>query len=63
MRLRLYENHRFALYAPFYVAHAIGAYSTEGLAVELLPSPGMGWRNRRCSTGQSTFFGRGRCAS
>jgi NitT/TauT family transport system substrate-binding protein len=42
MRLRLYENHRFALYAPFYVAHAIGAYSTEGLAVELLLSPGMG---------------------
>jgi NitT/TauT family transport system substrate-binding protein len=42
MRLRLYENHRFALYAPFYVAHAIGAYSAEGLAVELLLSPGMG---------------------
>jgi NitT/TauT family transport system substrate-binding protein len=42
MRLRLYENYRFVLYAPFYAAHAIGAYSAEGLAVELLPSPGMG---------------------
>jgi NitT/TauT family transport system substrate-binding protein len=42
MRLRLYENHRFVLYAPFYAAHAIDAYTTEGLSVELLPSPGMG---------------------
>jgi NitT/TauT family transport system substrate-binding protein len=42
MRLRLYENHRFVLYAPFYAAHAIGAYVAEGLAVELLSSPGMG---------------------
>jgi NitT/TauT family transport system substrate-binding protein len=42
MRLRLYENHRFVLYAPFYAAHAIGAYAAEGLAVELSPSPGMG---------------------
>src|SRR5438128_12038748 len=42
MRLRLYENHRFILYAPFYAAHAIGAYEAEGLDVELLPSPGMG---------------------
>ena len=42
MRVSLYENHRFVLYAPFYVAHAIGAYSVEGLTVELSPSPGMG---------------------
>jgi NitT/TauT family transport system substrate-binding protein len=42
MRLRLYENHRFVLYAPFYAAHAIGAYAAEGLTVELLPSPGAG---------------------
>jgi NitT/TauT family transport system substrate-binding protein len=42
MRLRLYENYRFVLYAPFYAAHAIGAYTAEGLAVELLPSPGTG---------------------
>src|SRR5437868_15529383 len=42
MRLRLYENYRFVLYAPFYAAHAIGAYAAEGLAVELSPSPGMG---------------------
>jgi len=42
MRLRLYENYRFVLYAPFYAAHAIGAYLAEGLTVELLASPGMG---------------------
>jgi len=40
--LRLFENYRFVLYAPFYAAHAIGAYDQEGLAVELLPSPGPG---------------------
>jgi NitT/TauT family transport system substrate-binding protein len=42
MRLRLYENYRFVLYAPFYAAHTIGAYLAEGLDVELMPSPGMG---------------------
>jgi NitT/TauT family transport system substrate-binding protein len=42
MRLRLIENYRFLLYAPFYAAHAIGAYAAEGLDVELLPSPGPG---------------------
>src|SRR6266568_4791363 len=42
MRLRLYENYRFVLYAPFYAAHAIGAYAAEGLEVEMSPSPGMG---------------------
>ena len=42
MRLRLYENHRFVLYAPFYAAHATGAYAREGIEVDLLPSPGMG---------------------
>jgi NitT/TauT family transport system substrate-binding protein len=42
MRLRLFENYRFVLYAPFYAAHATGAYEAEGLEVELLPSPGPG---------------------
>src|SRR5713226_2384275 len=42
LRLRLFENYRFVLYAPFYAAHAIGAYREEGLEVELLPSPGPG---------------------
>jgi len=42
MRLRLDENYRFVLYAPFYAAHAIGAYAAEGLEVEMSPSPGMG---------------------
>ncbi len=42
MKLRLYENHRFVLYAPFYAAHATGAYAAEGLEVELSPSPGIG---------------------
>ncbi len=42
MRLRLFENYRFLLYAPFYAAHTIGAYEKEGLTVDLLPSPGVG---------------------
>jgi NitT/TauT family transport system substrate-binding protein len=42
MRVRLYENYRFVLYAPFYAAHALGAYEQEGVEVELLPSPGPG---------------------
>jgi len=42
MRLRLFENHRFVLYAPFYAAHATGAYAAEGPEVDLSPSPGMG---------------------
>lgn len=42
MRVRLYENYRFVLYAPFYAAHALGAYDKEGVEVELLPSPGPG---------------------
>lgn len=40
--LRLYENYRFVLYAPFYAAHALGMYEAEGLEVGLLPSPGPG---------------------
>lgn len=46
MRLRLYENYRFLLYAPFYAAHATGAYAAEGLEVELAPSPGAGLAER-----------------
>src|ERR1051325_5329884 len=42
IRLTLFENYRFVLYAPFYAAHAIGAYADEGLSVKLLPSPGAG---------------------
>ncbi|HWB50350.1 MAG TPA: ABC transporter substrate-binding protein [Stellaceae bacterium] len=41
-RIRLFENYRFVLYAPFYAAHALGAYRAEGVEVELLPSPGPG---------------------
>jgi NitT/TauT family transport system substrate-binding protein len=42
MRVRLFENYRFVLYAPFYAAHALQAYEAEGVEVELLPSPGPG---------------------
>jgi NitT/TauT family transport system substrate-binding protein len=42
MRLTLFENYRFLLYVPFYAAHAIGAYETEGVEVVLTPSPGPG---------------------
>ena len=37
--IRLSENFRALFYAPFYAAHAIGAYQAEGVEVELLPSP------------------------
>ena len=39
MAIRLSENFRALFYAPFYAAHAIGAYQAEGVEVELLLSP------------------------
>jgi len=38
MTIRLSENFRALFYAPFYAAHAIGAYETEGVDVELVSS-------------------------
>lgn len=38
MAIRLSENFRALFYAPFYAAHAIGAYQAEGVDVELLSS-------------------------
>jgi NitT/TauT family transport system substrate-binding protein len=52
IQLRLFENYRFVLYAPFYAAHAIGAYAKEGLAVELLPSPGPGRAEAALAAGE-----------
>ncbi|HLY43945.1 MAG TPA: ABC transporter substrate-binding protein [Stellaceae bacterium] len=51
-RLRLFENYRFVLYAPFYAAHALGAYDAEGLTVELLPSPGPGQAEAALAAGE-----------
>jgi NitT/TauT family transport system substrate-binding protein len=39
MVVRLSENFRALFYAPFYAAHAIGAYQAEGVEVELIASP------------------------
>jgi NitT/TauT family transport system substrate-binding protein len=39
MAIRLSENFRALFYAPFYAAHAIGAYQAEGVDVALLSSP------------------------
>ncbi len=39
MAIRLSENFRALFYAPFYAAHAIGAYHAEGVDVTLLASP------------------------
>ena len=36
--IRLSENFRALFYTPFYAAHAIGAYATEGVAVDLISS-------------------------
>lgn len=52
IRLKLFENYRFVLYAPFYAAHAIGAYAQEGLDVELLPSPGPGRAEAALAAGE-----------
>ena len=52
LRLRLFENYRFVLYAPFYAAHATGAYAAEGLEVELLPSPGPGQAEAALAAGE-----------
>jgi NitT/TauT family transport system substrate-binding protein len=38
MTIRLSENFRALFYAPFYAAHAIGAYEVEGVDVELVSS-------------------------
>jgi NitT/TauT family transport system substrate-binding protein len=37
-KIRLIENFRALFYAPFYAAHATGAYAKHGLDVEILPS-------------------------
>ena len=39
MSVVLYENFRALFYAPFYAAHAIGAYTAEGADVTLCASP------------------------
>jgi NitT/TauT family transport system substrate-binding protein len=39
MAVVLYENFRALFYAPFYAAHAIGAYGAAGVDVALHPSP------------------------
>jgi len=39
MAIRLSENFRALFYAPFYAAHAIGAYQAEGVDVTLVASP------------------------
>ena len=39
MGLVISENFRALFYAPFYAAHAIGAYAAEGVEVTLRPSP------------------------
>jgi len=39
MTVVLYENFRALFYAPFYAAHAIGAYAAEGADVTLCSSP------------------------
>ena len=39
MPIRLSENFRALFYAPFYAAHATGAFAEAGVEVELVPSP------------------------
>ena len=53
MAIRLYENFRALLYVPFFAAHALDAYKAEGVAVELLPSPGPGHGLQQVLAGQA----------
>ena len=39
MAITLFENLRAVFYAPFYAAHALGAYRGEGVEVEIVTSP------------------------
>lgn len=51
MTITLFENFRALFYAPFYAAHALGAYEAEGVAVELRPSPDPGVANAALRSG------------
>jgi NitT/TauT family transport system substrate-binding protein len=59
MVIRLYENFRALLYVPFFAAHALDAYATEGVAVELMesPEPGLGARQVLAGEGELTWGG------
>jgi NitT/TauT family transport system substrate-binding protein len=59
MAIRLYENFRALLYAPFFAAHALDAYATEGVAVELMasPEPGFGARQVLAGAAELTWGG------
>ena len=59
MAIRLYENFRGLLYAPFFAAHALGAYDAEGVAVELKasPEPGLGARQVLAGNAELTWGG------
>ena len=63
MRLRLFENYRFVLYAPFYAAHATGAYAAEGLEVELYAVARHGQAEEALIAGRRRVVGRARCGS
>lgn len=51
MTITLFENFRALFYAPFYAAHAIGAYEAEGVDVALKPSPDPGVSNAALRSG------------
>ncbi len=59
MAIRLYENFRGLLYAPFFAAHALGAYDAEDVAVELKesPEPGLGARQVLAGNAELTWGG------
>lgn len=51
MAITLIENFRALFYAPFYAAHALGAYEAEGVEVVLTPSPDPGVANAALRSG------------
>ena len=49
--ITLSENFRALFYAPFYAAHAIGAYAAEGVQVTLRHSPARRRPRPTCAPG------------
>lgn len=53
MAITLFENFRALFYAPFYAAHALGAYEAEGVEVVFKPSPDPGAANAALRSGEA----------
>ena len=55
MAITLFENLRAVFYAPFYAAHSLGAYRSEGVEVDIVTSPTPS-RQRRLSGEERSYW-------